>query len=215
MKLEPKTKLLMIGDSITDVGRARPIGEGRNDELGKGYVSFVDALLNSVYPQSAIRVINMGISGNTVRDLKARWQTDVLDLKPDWLSTMIGINDVWRQFDSPKQTERHVFPEEYETTLRDLIKQTKPSLKGFVLMTPFYIEQNAADPMRAKMDLYGGIVKRIATETGAVFVDTQAAFNEALKYQYAGNLAWDRVHPGATGHMILALAFLKGIGFAM
>jgi len=109
MKIEPKTKLLMIGDSITDVGRARPIGEGRNDELGKGYVSFVDALLNSVYPQAAIRVINMGISGNTVRDLKARWQTDVLNLKPDWLSIMIGINDVWRQFDSPKQTEHHVF----------------------------------------------------------------------------------------------------------
>jgi lysophospholipase L1-like esterase len=215
MKLDPKTKLLMIGDSITDVGRARPIGEGRNDELGKGYVSFVDALLNTVYPQAAIRVINMGISGNTVRDLKARWQSDVLSLTPDWLSIMIGINDVWRQFDSPRQTERHVDPEEYETTLRDLIRQTQPMLKGLVLMTPFYIEPNTSDPMRAKMDHYGGIVKKIADESNAIFVDTQAAFNAALKHQYAGNLAWDRVHPGATGHMILALAFLKTIGFSL
>ena len=61
----------------------------------------VDALLGAVYPERMIRVINMGVSGNTTRDLKARWQTDVLDLKPDWLSIMIGANDVWRQYDSP------------------------------------------------------------------------------------------------------------------
>ena len=114
----------------------------------------------------------MGISGNTVRDLKDRWKTDVLALTPDWLSIMIGINDVWRQFDSPKQTERHIGPEEYETTLRDLVKQTKPNLKGLVLMTPFYIEPNPADPMRAKMDHYGQLVKKIAGETGSIFVDT-------------------------------------------
>jgi lysophospholipase L1-like esterase len=215
MKLAPKTKLLMIGDSITDAGRARPIGEGRNDELGRGYVALVDALLNSLHPDAAIRTLNLGTSGNTVRDLKARWQTDVLNLKPDWLSIMIGINDVWRQFDSPKQTENHVHPEEYESTLRDLVTKTRPTLKGLVLMTPFYIEANPADPMRAKMDQYGLLVKKIAGESDAVFVDTQAAFNEALKHQYAGNLAWDRVHPGMTGHMILALAFLRGIGVAV
>jgi lysophospholipase L1-like esterase len=214
MKLEPKTKLLMIGDSITDAGRARPVGEGRGDELGRGYVAFVDALLGTIYPQLAIRVINMGTSGNTVRDLKDRWKTDVLDLKPDWLSIMIGINDVWRQFDSPKQKEKHVYADEYENTLRELVTKTRPSVKGMVMMTPFYIEPNPADAMRAKMDSYGAIVKKIAAESGAIFVDTQAAYNEALKHQYAGNLAWDRVHPGATGHMILAMAFLKAIGFS-
>jgi lysophospholipase L1-like esterase len=215
MKLQPKAKLVMIGDSITDVGRARPVGEGRNDELGKGYVSFVDGLLAAVYPQLAIRVINMGTSGNTVRDLKDRWKTDVLDLKPDWLSIMIGINDVWRQFDSPRQTERHVYIEEYESTLSELVKKTRPAVKGLVMMTPFYIEDNATDSMRAKMDQYGQVVKKIAAENDAIFVDTQAAFNAALKYQYAGNLAWDRVHPGTPGHMILAMAFLRAIGFEL
>src|ERR1700677_1409337 len=122
MKLAPKTKLLMIGDSITDAGRARPIGEGRNDELGRGYVALGDALLNSIYPEAAIRTINVGTSGNTVRDLKDRWQTDVLDLKPDWLSVMIGINDVWRQFDSPPHHEIHVHPGEYESTLDELLR---------------------------------------------------------------------------------------------
>ena len=99
LRLQKGEKLVMIGDSITDVGRARPIGEGRADDaLGRGYVMMVDALLGAVYPERLIRVINMGVSGNTTRDLKARWQTDVLDLKPDWLSIMIGANDVWRQY---------------------------------------------------------------------------------------------------------------------
>ena len=126
LRLEKGEKLVMIGDSITDVGRARPIGEGRADDaLGRGYVMMVDALLGAVYPERMIRVINMGVSGNTTRDLKARWQTDVLDLKPDWLSIMIGANDVWRQYDSPKQTERHVLIDEYERNLVDLVSSTR------------------------------------------------------------------------------------------
>src|SRR5215470_7212383 len=74
--IEAHAKLLMIGDSITDVERARPVGEGRDPALGRGYVQTVDALLGAVYPDQWIRVVNMGISGNTTRDLKARWQTD-------------------------------------------------------------------------------------------------------------------------------------------
>ena len=124
----------MIGDSITDVGRARPIGEGRADDaLGRGYVMMVDALLGAVYPERLIRVINMGVSGNTTRDLKARWQKDVLDLKPDWLSIMIGANDVWRQYDSPKQTEGHVLIDEYERNLSELVSSTaarQPTASG-------------------------------------------------------------------------------------
>src|SRR2546425_12747645 len=138
LKLGARSKLVMVGDSITDAGRARPVGEGRGDAIGKGYVMMVEALLGAVYPDQWIRVVNQGISGNTVRDLKARWQTDVLDLAPDWLSIMIGDNDVWRQFDSPLQTERHVYPEEYEATLEELVTRTQPALKGLVLMTPFY-----------------------------------------------------------------------------
>ena len=67
-------------------------------------------------PINGDRVVDMGISGNTTRDLQARWQTDVLDLKPDWLSIMIGANDVWRQFDSPRQTEKHILIDEYKRT---------------------------------------------------------------------------------------------------
>lgn len=213
MLIPAQSKLVMIGDSITDAGRSRPVGEGLFEALGKGYVALVDALLGTCYPAQGVRVVNMGISGNTVRDLKARWQTDVLDLRPDWLSVMIGINDVWRQFDSPGRAEQHVGLEEYESTLRELVSQARPRVRGLVLMTPFYIESNRADAMRAMMDRYGAVVRKVAGEHEAVFVDTQAAFDAALEHYYPATLAWDRVHPGQTGHMILARAFLNAIGF--
>lgn len=214
MKLETGAKLVMIGDSITDAERARPVGEGLFGAIGKGYVSYVDALLGAVYPERKIRVVNMGCGGHTVRDLKDRWQTDVLDLRPDWLSIMIGTNDVWRQFDSPLNPAIHVLPDEYETTLNELVTETLPRVSGLVLMTPFYIEPNPADAMRARMDEYGAIVKKIALQRGTIFCDTQAAFNAALKTYYPATLGWDRVHPNHVGHMIIARAFLQALDFA-
>lgn len=213
MRIAANSKLVMIGDSITDCGRARPVGEGLFEALGKGYVSLVDALLGATCPQLGIRVVNVGSSGNTVRDLKARWQSDVLDLRPDWLSIMIGINDVWRQFDLPRQKEQHVGLEEYGKTLDELVARTRPGLKGLVLMTPYFIEPNKADAMRARMDQYGAAVKQTAARHGALFVDVQAAFDQVLAYCHPMSLAWDRVHPNQTGHMIIARAFLQAVGY--
>ena len=213
MLLQKSQKLVMIGDSITDCGRAKPVGEGLFGATGTGYVTLVDSLLGTCYPQLQVRVVNMGCSGHTVRDLKNRWQTDVLDLKPDWLSIMIGTNDVWRQYDLPRQPEIAVPIGEYERTLEELVLKTKPVVKGLILATPFYIEPNAKDGMRATMDRYGAVVKKLAKKHDAVFVDTQAAFNAAMKHYYPATLAWDRVHPTATGHMILARAFVNALGF--
>lgn len=213
MIFEPSQKLLFIGDSVTDCERVKPEGEGLFQALGKGYVSYVDALLQAVYPELGIRVVNKGINGNTVRDLKVRWQEDVVNQKPDWVSIMIGINDVWRQFDTPFIKEWHVYLDEYEDTLRKLVKETKPLVTGMVLMTPFYIESNELDHMRQSMDQYGLVVKKIAAEEGCLFIDTQRAFNAVLKELYSATLAWDRVHPTASGHMVLTRAFLKEVGF--
>jgi len=213
MLIAARSKVLFIGDSITDAGRNRPVAEGLFDPLGKGYVTQVAALLGATYPDRPIRVVNTGCSGNTVRDLKGRWQSDVLDLKPDWLSIMIGTNDVWRQFDMPLHPEVAVPPEEYEQTLDALVGTTRPLLKGLVLMTPFYAEPNQADSMRARMDQYGKIVLAVARKHGVIGVDTQAAFDRALKHQHSSYLAWDRVHPNQIGHMILARAFLDAVGF--
>lgn len=213
MLLADNSKLLMIGDSITDVGRNRPVGEGRGEALGKGYVALVEAALTTGYPERNIRVVNMGSSGDRVRDLKARWQTDVLDQKPDWLSIMIGINDVWRQFDAPLRPEIHVLPEEYENTLDELVRLTQPKLKGLILVTPYYIDVDLADPMRKRMDQYGAIVKKLAQKHKAILVDTQTPFDVLLQHMHPMNIAWDRIHPSLPGHMVLARAFLKGIGF--
>ena len=211
MKLKPQAKLLMIGDSVTDCDRTKPVGEGLFDALGKGYVSLVDATLQTRHPEARIRVVNMGTSGHTVRDLKARWQTDVLDQKPQWLSIMIGINDVWRQFDTPWQTEWAVGLDEYRDTLDALVAKTKPALDGLVLMTPYFVENNTTDPMRARMDQYGQAVREVAKRHSTLFVDTQAAFNRVLAHLPSASIAWDRVHPNRIGHTVLAQAFLDVI----
>jgi lysophospholipase L1-like esterase len=212
MLLGKNSKFITIGDSITDCGRARPFGEGSGGSLGNGYVSLVDALLGSVYFHHGVRIVNMGTSGDTVRDLRRRWQTDVVDLKPNWVSIMIGINDVWRQFDSPTRPEAHVYLDEYEATLNDLVSETKRSA-GVILMTPFYIEPNREDQMRRQMDRYGDAVKRLALQHDVALVDTQAAFDEVLDHYYPATLAWDRVHPTLTGHMVIARALLNTLGF--
>ena len=214
MRIEPNSKLVMIGDSITDANRVKPIGEGLFDAYGKGYVCQVEALLTTAYPTRRIRVVNQGLSGNTVRDLKNRWQQDVLDLKPDWVSIMIGINDVWRQFDSPFQTETHVHLDEYAATLEELVLRTRPLLKGLVLLSPYFIEQNKSDPMRLQMDRYGAAVRDLAKRSDATFVDVQAAFDAVIAHCHPMALAWDRIHPGAPGHMVITRAFLKALDFA-
>ncbi len=100
------------------------------------------------------------------------------------------------------------------STLDTLLAQTRPQLKGLVLMSPYLIEPNRAEPMRAMMDKYGAAVRELAQKHSAIFVDTQAAFDEVLQFIHPMTLAWDRVHPTQAGHAILARAFLKAINFA-
>lgn len=217
MRIKSGSKLLFIGDSITDAGRSES-GETTPWDvhlgLGKGYVNLVNALLSIGDPELKVRVMNRGISGNTVLDLQARWEADVVALQPDWLVVMIGVNDVWRQFDVPHRTEVHVAPELFEATYRKLLEQTRARLTGLVLMTPFVFEANPAEAMRARMDEYGSIVRRLADEFDAIFVDTQAAVDRILAHVHPASLAWDRIHPGTEGHMIFAQAFLKAVNFS-
>jgi len=205
MKIHPHSKLLIIGDSITDCG------QDSEESLGNGYVRLVHDLLADTYPELGIRIVNQGISGNTVRDLKRRWQRDVLDLNPDWLSVMIGINDVWQQMDHWMPIEMCVSIEEYERTLDELIATLSPSLKGLILMTPYVLQLDFSDPMRVLRDRFGNVVRKAAKKYDAVFVDTQAAFDEALKDIDAIDISEDRVHMNIGGHRILARTFMKAV----
>ncbi len=212
MLLGDHARLVMIGDSITDCGRARPVGEGRGAALGEGYVRLVNAQLLARHPGAGIHVMNMGTSGHQVPDLAARWESDVFALAPDWVSVLIGINDVWRTFDCPNQPETHVDLDTYAGTLEELVASTIKRVRGVVLMKPYMIEPNRNDPMRAMMDAYGGAVADIARKYGTVLVDTQAAFDEVLGYMHPYAIAWDRIHPETTGHMVIANAFLDAVG---
>jgi lysophospholipase L1-like esterase len=216
MRIESGEKLLFIGDSITDCGRVRPHGEGPGQAVGTGYVSLVKALLAAAYPERRIRVVNRGIGGNTVRGLEGRWEDDVLRVKPDWLSVMIGINDVWRAFDCAEIPGRAVTLDRYRETLDRLLAGAREALalKGLVLMSPFYIEPNPEEPLRAAMDRYGAAVRELAAAHGASFVDVQAAFDRLLQHRHPTAIAGDRVHPDLTGHAVIARAFLETVGYA-
>jgi lysophospholipase L1-like esterase len=213
IKIHPNSTLLMIGDSITDCGHVSPGTKVVRDSLGYGYVKLIDKFFSATCPRQYIRIINKGVNGNTVRNLAVRWQSDVLDLNPDWLSILIGINDVWAKFDAGQPDEWFVPIEEYASTLEQLIRTTRSQLKGMVLMTPYCIEPNRADPMRAMMDQYADVVRRLAGLYQAILVDTQAAFEGALTEVPSTVLSLDRVHLKPIGHMILAQAFLRALEY--
>ena len=94
MIFENGDRIVFAGDSVTDMGSAQPVGEGLFDNVGRSYVRVIENMLVAWYPERNIRVTNSGISGNTSRDLLARYDRDVVALKPQWVSICIGINDV-------------------------------------------------------------------------------------------------------------------------
>lgn len=142
-------RIVFAGDSVTDMGSANPVGEGLFENLGHGYVRMVENLLVSCYPDVKLRITNSGISGHTSRDLLARFDRDVVQLNPDWVAICIGINDVWRQFDVPAISDSQVMPEEYEQNVDEMIQKVKGTAKGIFLLTPYYMEPNCTDWMRA------------------------------------------------------------------
>ena len=113
-------RIVFAGDSVTDMESAQPVGEGLFENVGKSYVRIVENMLAAFYPEVYLRVTNSGIGGNTSRDLVQRFDRDVVSLKPDWVSICIGINDVWRQFDSPAIPDEQVSPEEYRSMQADI-----------------------------------------------------------------------------------------------
>ena len=213
MLFENMDRIVFTGDSVTDMERARPVGEGLFDNVGRGYVRVIENMLNAWYPEILVRISNTGTDGNTSRDLRARFQTDVMDLKPDWVSICIGINDVWRQFDSPAIPDDHVTPEEYEENLEAMILAVKENVKGIFLLSPYYMEPNKTDPMRARMDAYGAVCRKLAEKYGCRFVDLQEVFDRYFQYRHSSYIAWDRVHPNQVGATIIAKAFLEQCGF--
>ena len=206
-------RIVFAGDSVTDMESAQPVGEGLFDNVGRSYVRIIENMLSAVYPEVHVRVTNAGIGGNTSRDLLARFDRDVVQLNPDWVSICIGINDVWRQFDTPAMPDYAVFPEEYEQNLEKMIAMIPKTVKGVFILSPYYMEPNREDAMRARMDEYVTICKKLAEKYGFRFVDFQALYEDYCKIRHSSYIAWDRVHPNQVGATLMARAFLAQCDF--
>ena len=206
-------RVVFAGDSVTDMGSERPVGEGLFDNLGRSYVRVIENMLMAWYPKLNIRITNSGISGNTSKDLLERFDRDVVELNPQWVSICIGINDVWRQFDVPACRDYAVSVEEYEKNLETMILKIKDKVKGIFICTPYYIEPNKSDLMRNRMDEYIKVCKYLAQKYNCELVDFQSMYDELCKYKHSSIIAWDRVHPNQMGATLMAKEFLKHCDF--
>lgn len=213
MIFENSDRIVFAGDSVTDMGSAQPVGEGLFDNVGRSYVRVIENMLAAYYPEVYIRVTNSGISGNTSRDLLSRFDRDVVDLKPDWVSICIGINDVWRQFDSPAIPDGQVMPDEYEKNVEEMIKRVKGKVKGIFILSPYIMEPNNADKMRARMNEYVEICRKLSEKYDCIFVDFQKMYEDYCKIRHSSYIAWDRIHPNQIGATLMARAFLDKCDF--
>lgn len=205
-------KIVFTGDSITDADRKRPLGEGLWQGVGNGYVRAFDTMINVLYPDMLFHICNTGWSGNTSRDLLARFDKDVIDLSPDWVVLMIGANDVWRHFDEPGLTSLHVGAEEYRENMVAMLDKMQAAGIRPILWTPYIMEANKNDPLRKELEAFASIVKELAAEREILCVDAQAIFDDYMQYRYGAGISWDRIHPGHIGSMLLARGLLRAIG---
>lgn len=205
--------ILFQGDSITDCGRNRDSAGTPNNlpGLGQGYAMMAAAELLSTRPADGLRVFNRGISGNRVVDLYARIQCDILNLKPDLLSILIGVNDTWHG-KNPDWNNGVPIPK-FERLYRELLKEVREALPGvkLVLCEPFVLRCGVVrDDWVTEIDERRAVVAGLARDFGAVLVPFQSMFDEAVKKAPPEHWAADGVHPSAAGHLLMARCWLEG-----
>ena len=207
-KFAKGSRLLFQGDSITDMKWGRN-QKDRNHYLGHSYVYLIAARLGVDMPDAQLDVYNRGISGNTVVNLKARWQKDAIDMNPDLLSILIGTNDVGRG----------VKPNEFETDYRFILDESlkaNPKLR-LVLLDPFVLkcgrltDDNAWKSRRTATDKMGAVVTKIAKDYNTVHIRTQEVFDAATKIAPPEHWIWDGVHPLPQGHELIARNWIQEV----
>lgn len=207
--LKPGQTIVFIGDSITDMGRSQLA----YSPLGAGFVHFVGNLLLAKYPQLNLNIINTGISANTVRDLKNRWEKDCLEHKPDILSVLIGINDLCRQYGEPEKLPKAVYPDEYESTYRQLLSQVKQKFNSqLVLIEPFMFCDDKENKIFKDLRTYIRVVHNLVEEFGAVLVPLQSRIDEQIKQIPPEKWSDDSVHPYVWAHAWIAKRWLEATG---
>ena len=207
---EKGNTVLFQGDSITDAGREKQQELPNNPRsFGQGYAFLAASSLLNELPEKDLTIYNRGISGNKVYQLDERWQKDCLDLKPDILSILIGVNDYWHMRDGRYDGTVDV----YENDYRKLLERTKESLPNvkLVICEPFcvtgtsVVDESWLEPLSG----YQKAAKKIANEFKALWVPYQSVFNEAVKHAPAPYWTGDGVHPAMPGAQLMAEAWLK------
>ena len=202
-----ESRWLFIGDSITDCGR-REDAEG----VGSGYVRLVRDLVRARDPAAAPIVINRGISGNKVTDLKKRWERDVIDEAPDLLSVMVGINDVWHGlFPGREGVDIETFIVTYREILMEL-RARRPACR-LVLCEPTIISPPAPREGNERLGPYVQAVHQLAGDFLAdAVVRLHDRFREAERIRPDIDWTTDGVHPTSSGHALIARAWLETTG---
>ena len=204
IELKPNQTILFIGDSITDAGRL----EAAYTPFGYGYVHFVAYRLLAKYPEYNLNIINTGISGDTIRDLNGRWERDCLSHKPDILSVLIGINDVFRQYtDRPDES---VLLDEYQLTYKRLLSLVKEKYNcQLILIEPFMFCDDKTNPAHKTLQQYIHAVRALAEEFDAVLVPLQELIDNKIKKVPAEKFSDDMVHPYVWAHAWIAQQWLE------
>jgi len=186
--------ILFQGDSITDCGRNR----GDPNNLGDGYVSMITTMLSEKYSQYNLKFLNRGISGDKIRDLAIRWEIDCIDLKPDLLSILIGINDTLI-------TTAGQFEKEYRMLLKRTVNELNPRI---ILCEPFLLLKNSY-PYRDDLNPKIKIVHKLAKEFETVLIPLDQLFHNSCSLQPPEFWAPDGVHPTPEGHSLIATSWLE------
>lgn len=205
-------RILFQGDSITDGNRGR--NADPNHILGHGYAFIIAAKFGAMFPQYRWEFMNRGISGNTVRDLEGRWQPDTLDLRPDVLSILVGVNDAAQWINGWPGA---VGAPEYERTYDRLLARTRESLPGvrLVICEPFILPVGRVGEnwptWQSEMKARQAVAAKLAERYQATYVRFQRAFDEACQKAPADYWIWDGVHPTYRGHQIMAEQWVSAV----
>lgn len=224
--------ILFQGDSITDCSRYRKATDDKESSrvifsdgrlfkkvtaLGEGYPAMVSAELEKQYPNK-FRFHNRGVGGDRIPDVYARIVKDIINLKPDYMSLLVGVNDVWHDFDFGKNGTGTIRFEKVYNILLEELKEEFPEIK-IVIMGPFVLEGTATADRTEQPNRYeefrngvaemAAIARKLADKHGYPFIDLQSVFDEAVKSTPAKELLSDGVHPTAKGHEIITKEWLK------
>ncbi|MGN6762762.1 MAG: SGNH/GDSL hydrolase family protein [Leifsonia sp.] len=203
---QPPTIALFTGDSITDAGRRTdPHGH-----LGAGYVRRISEMAEAA--AAPLRVVNTGVGGDRTTELLARWSTDVIECRPDVLTVLVGVNDMWRRYDASTPTS----PEEFEANYRLLLDRVRNELdlEQLVLMDPFVVPIRAdqahwfEEDLKAKVE----IVNDLATQWEAVHIPLHELFTAKADESGPHSVVEDGVHPTPDGHDLIARAWWRSVG---